>query len=521
MNEQTRNEIIRRHQGGSSIRAIARDLRIARKTVGRVLTRHQEARAGGPRHPDLPTPSRRRASLLDRHDQTIRELLQRYPDITAVRMWEELRTRGFRGSYTILKGRLRELRPRLSPLPVVRFETAPGTQAQMDYAVYDLDFTVEGRRRVYLFSYVLGYSRRQYLRFVESQDFATTMREHIRAFEHLGGVAATCLYDNMKVVVSGYDGEDPIYNPRFLAFATHYGFRPVACRPGRPQTKGKIEKLFQFVQSSLLNGRTFRSLEQLNEVTTWWLAHVADVRIHRQTKKSILERYAEERPHLLPLPAKPYDTAEVVYRTVSVEGFVSYRQNLYSVPWRQIGHALPVRVTEEELIVYGPHIEEIARHPLFRGATGQRSEHKEHRPQDDRRCRHAILQDRFGELGPAGTQFLTGLVQQHRCGKDQAHKVLALLEIYRRDDLVAAMERAVRFRAFSLKALERILTVQAKPKPPLEALADEGREHLRPLLEDAPLPPRPTGEYQPLLFQESPADADPPAERTKPASGSP
>ena len=124
----------------------------------------------------------------------------------------------------------------------------------MDYATYDLDFTEEGRRRVHLFSYLLGYSRRQHLRFVEAQDFETTLREHVRAFTYFGGVAATCLYDNFKVVVTAYDGDEPRYNPRFLAFATHYGFRPVACRPRRPQTKGKVERPFYYAQSNLLCG---------------------------------------------------------------------------------------------------------------------------------------------------------------------------------------------------------------------------------------------------------------------------
>jgi transposase len=237
MNEELRHEIVRRWRGGQSRRGIAADLRISRGAVTRVLVKHQQQRGESPPSAGKTRSPRPRASLLADYEAKLQEWLRRYPHMTVQRLLEELRRDGYRGGYTILRERVRELRPPARHGLVERFETAPGAQAQMDYAVYDLEFTHEGRRRVNLFSYVLGYSRRQYLRFVESQDLETTLREHVRAFQHLGGVAATCLYDNMKVVVARYEDGEPIYNTRFLAFATHYGYRPVACRPRRPETK--------------------------------------------------------------------------------------------------------------------------------------------------------------------------------------------------------------------------------------------------------------------------------------------
>jgi transposase len=504
MTEQTRNEIVSRWRAGASIRRIARDLGLARNTVSRALGRVEARRAGDGSGPE------RRPCLLDPYEPVVRELLARYPDLTATRLLEELRQRGFTGGYTVVRQRLRELHPKAAPAPVIRFETAPGVQAQMDYAVYDIDFTGEGRRRVSLFSYLLGYSRRQYLRFVEAQDFATTVREHVRAFAHLGGVAATCLYDNMKVVVAGYEDDVPIYNPRFLAFATHYGFRPVACRPRRPQTKGKVERPFHYVETSLLNGRTFETLDHLNETTAWWLAQVADVRELRDSRKTPLRLYEEERPSLIPLPAQPYDVWPVIYRTVNVEGLITYRQNGYSVPWRHIGSVLPVRVTETEVIIYSPQVEEIARHVLLpRTALGQRSEQKEHRPTEDARHRQAQLEERFAELGATAVRFLEGLLEAQRYGKDQAQRVLALLGSYARQDLIAALERAVHYGAYSHAAVERILSVQARPKSGWETLAEDERRHLPPWLDEEPVPPRPTSDYQHLGDQEPTDHADP------------
>jgi transposase len=517
MNTELVSRIAALFHGGASVNRIALSLGVSRRTVHRALGQVEQARGVGS-HSGVPRPKTTRGSKLDAHEQTIADLLARYPDISVRRIHEELRQCGYTGGYTVLSERVLRLRPTPTTTPVRRFETAPGEQAQMDYSTYDLDFTDEGRRRVHAFSYVLGYSRRQYLHFVEAQDFATTVREHIRGFEHLGGVAATCLYDNMKVVVSGYDGDDPVYNPRFLAFAAHYGFRPVACRPRRPQTKGKVERPFAYIESSLLGGRTFRGLEHLNETAVWWLAEVADVRIHSQIKARPIDRHAEELPRLIALPAQPFDAAEVVYRTVDAEGFVVYRQNFYSVPWRLIGQSVAVRTTESDLVIHDKAFVEAARHRLFpRDAAGQRSPCKDHTLPRDAQQRTELLSQRFAEFGAAGARFLEGLLAGHRSGKNQAERVLSLAAVYPRADVLAALERAVRYGAFSLQAIARILAARGRPKAPLDTLADDHQSYLDRLLDGAPTPPRPTSDYQALLG-EGPHDDE--ATRREPPAGS-
>lgn len=491
MTEHLRNEIVRLRGAGRSIRGISRQLRVSRKVIRRALADVRRQRRDGVIV--LPAAPKRRKSVLDPFEQDIHGLLERYPDLTAVRLVEELQTRGFRGGYTIVKDYLRRVRPRPKGEPVERFETAPGAQGQMDYSPYLVPFTT-GESRVHAFSYVLGYSRRQYLHFVEAEDFQTTLREHIQAFEYFGGVAGICLYDSMKVVVDHWEDDLPIYNRRFLAFATHYGFRPLACRRRRPRTKGKVERKFDHVVKNLFNGRTFRDLDHLNEVAAWWLREVVDVRLHRETKERPIDRFEKERGFLLPLPDKPYDTAEVVYRTADAEGYVPFQQNKYSVPWQRAGQQLIVRITQDEVIIYEPNVVEITRHRRLVGVTDEKSTHPEHRPSEDRRRRASQLRQRYHDLGLVAERFLDGLVQHHRYGWEQASRALSLLGLYEERDFLAALERALRFRAFSSGAVERILAMQATPRV-VRPGERELRGQLEQLLEGEPIAPRPGDEY--------------------------
>jgi len=248
----------------------------------------------------------------------------------------------------------------------------------------------------------------------------------------------------------------------------------------RSQTKGKVERPFWYVETNLFNGRTFRSLEHLNETTAWWLQNVADVRIHGETKQRPIDRHAEERPELIALPAAPYDLAVVEYRVVNVEGFIVYRQNslLGSLAFHRPGAAgadhrertdrLRPRTSRRSPVIVSSRV-------IRRDSVPSR---RPIAPSADPRQQEALLHERFAELGPLAERFLAGLLAGQRYGKGQAFKVLALLGSYARADLLAALERAVRFGAYSLNAVERILAVQAQPKSVLDTLADQERGRL-------------------------------------------
>lgn len=211
--------------------------------------------------------------------------------------------------------------------------------------------------------------------------------------------------------------------------------------------------------------------------------------------------------------------AEVVYRCVNSEGLIVYCQNYYSVPDRYLGLMLPVRITEAEVIIYGPHIEEIARHlRCSREITGHTSRLPEHERKESLAQQEETLGERYAELGEWAVRFLEGLLRRRRYGKDEAQKILSLLEMYSRRDLLTGLERAARYGAYSRSAVERILAVTATPKASLDRLAAEETRQLRSLLGEEPIRPR-TGKEYGELFRHLPSETghdEPPADEPPP-----
>jgi transposase len=289
------------------------------------------------------------------------------------RLLREIRALGYGGGYTQLTTYLREIRPPADAGFEHRFETAPGEQAQVDFAQFKTVFSEEpGQVRiVWLFSLVLGQSRWLTGQFVLRQNLATVLRCHIAAFAELGGVPQHILYDRMKTAVLGEDeARHIIYHPRLRELAEHYGFTPRACAAYRAKTKGKVERPFSYVRDDFFLAGEFRNLADMNRQFTDWRTTVANARCHGTTRRVVADAFAEEQPHLKPLPAVPFNAVLSLERRISHDGMVSVNGNLYSVPDRTRRRVVEVQTLADEVRIYQDQ-RLLAVHPVLEG-RGQR-----------------------------------------------------------------------------------------------------------------------------------------------------
>jgi transposase len=326
-------------QQGHSARAIARITGYSRNTVARLL---QQAAPQPFQQPPRP-------SKLDPFKPYLQRRCAQYP-LSAVRLLEEIRPMGFDGSLCILQRFLATLRchQRAQAQATVRFETPPGHQAQVDWAHCGSFLEPGGERlKLSLFVMVLGFSRMLYIEFTTSMALSQLIACHLEAFAFFGGWTQEILYDNMAQVKLPSSSE---LNPLFGDFAHYYGFVPRTCRVRRPRTKGKVERIVDYVKENFLLARTFADLADLNAQGRHWLTHTANVRIHSTTGQRPIDLLSAEK--LTPMESVvPYRFAPKSARKVSVEGFIHLDRSRYSVPPEYVGQTLLVEEGEQRVIV--------------------------------------------------------------------------------------------------------------------------------------------------------------------------
>jgi len=336
-------DIVALKRQGLSEREIARRLGMSRKTVHKYLEDPEACERG--RRPVV------RESKLDSYEGNIRAWLSEDPEYKATWIYDHLRPQGYSGSYDPVKRKVHELKEESQRIAYMRFESEPGCQAQVDFGEFQVareDGTVG---KYYLFSMILGYSRKIYGEFIERCDLPTFLDCHIRAFSALGGVPEEILYDRMRNVYIGRVAGKVRFNASVQGFAVHYGFKPRVAPAYAAWVKGKVERPFSFIREGFWRGYGFTCLQTANRDLVEWLV-IKDERVHGTTHEVVRVRFERELPFLKPVPLRPFDTSYRVYRKVHKDCTVRFEGNSFVVPHTLVGKTIVLRVKDKSMRVF-------------------------------------------------------------------------------------------------------------------------------------------------------------------------
>jgi Mu transposase-like protein len=321
---------------------------------------------------------------------------------------------------------------------------------------------------------VLAYSRLLSVVFTFSQTLEAFLRCHEQAWAFVGGCTRDAWYDNLATAVAERPGRLGRFHPRFLAYAGHHGFRPVACAVGAPQAKGRVEGAIKYLRGSFWPGRTFRDLADLNAQAQAWRDTVANQREHRVTRKIPSLHVAEERPHLLPLH-EPYDTDEVRSVGVRPSCRVPFDGNRYSVPWRRVEKTLTLRADAETVSCWYD-TPPVARHPRGwqRGIDVVNPAHTAGLLTTKPGASAHWQVQAVAQLGPAARQDLTLLRAGTRALRAELDHRLLLTTVYGPRQVAAALAALLAQAIVGSHHVEQWLQLQAAPPgaPPPLTLGD-------------------------------------------------
>lgn len=440
---------------GRSKRWVARHLGISRSTVARaVLAEHPPRRSGG-----------RHGSVLDGHMGWMQALLEREPSITASRIHAMLVARGVETGTSTIREHVARLRPKATKA-YLTLHFQPGECAQVDWGRAGV-IEIEGaRRNLSLFVMVLAHSRMLYAELCLSEKMECWLAAHRRAFEYFGGVPRKVMHDNLKTAVIRHDaGAKPVFNPRYLDLARHYGFEPVACTPYRPNQKGRVENGVGYIRRAFICGRPLEHLPALGEAMRHWLDTVANVRIHGTTHERPVDRFRNEQSKLRELPV-PYDCCMIRPCQANSQFRVIIDTNRYSVPPKYASRKLELRLYEDRIILYdGSRL--VAEHvrSYARGKNTLTSSHEREMLERNRHGRRQRQLSKFLGLCEESTRYLEELKQRRPDWPTHIARINALVGIYGDEATIRVLRDATENNAFSADYIHHLLSMRGRNAP--------------------------------------------------------
>jgi len=434
-----------------SIRQIAKKLRMARKTVGRVVRNERVMRS----YPD---------SILRSYERLIDQWYQEYPFLRASQVYERLQSYGFKGSYGTVSVWTRKYRQKKRQA-YHELTFLPGEEAQVDWMEERFPWGV-----TYGFVMILAYSRYLFVRFYPRQSLEFFLQGHIEAYREIGGVAHRHRYDNLKSVVLERSPEVK-FNAQFLDFARHYGFSIHPCNPYRANEKGRVERVIRDIRD-FLRVNPFEDLRDLNRKVGLWRVQ-RNQRIHRATEKAPMEALKEEK--LKALPAIPYRPYRVTLASITKTGFVEFETNRYSVPSSYTDRSC-------ELFAYPDHLEvmikgnRIAYHPRVFDRNGkiELPTHRETLLRMTPQFKAKRIYELMDQMDPALHHFLQEGQQEAQDPLAMAYDLFKLLRQVSKAMLLSAVREANRMKIFKTRYVQSLLQV-VHPQPPNPLYPQETR----------------------------------------------
>ena len=398
-----------------------------------------------------------RSSKLDPYKSDIVSMLERHP-YSAAQIYQKIREQGFDGGYTIVKDYVRSVSPKRSK-PYLKLSFAPGECAQVDWGSYGSIAVGTTRRRLSFFVMVLCCSRMMYVEFTVSQTMEHFLGCHQNALNYFGGVPSRVMVDNLKsAVLKRITGQAPLLNPKYLDFATHYGFTIVPCGVGKGNEKGIVENGVGYIKKNFLAGLDPGDFKTVNPAAAHWLTTVANVRIHGETHKRPKDMFEQESGHLSPLPSQPYDTATLTQVRASRQFRVTVDTNRYSVPAEYAGMPLMMKTYPDRICIYHDN-KLVARHARSydRHLDIENPDHPKVLLQQRRKARDQKILMRFLTVSPNAEIYYQGLVERKLNIMHHIRQIVGLSEIYSREQVARAMEDALEFRAFSCDYIANLI----------------------------------------------------------------